>query len=127
MFDGSALSSAAKGRLDALFFLHAVLFGLEGAFAFLLPHWYQHMIIATPVDEGVHPGGIGKVAHLIMRMYGGWRFVLKRQPDLVDHFQTCTGAMLLVQAWLVWNLRRVGDATIRRAVVQGVCAGAGMC
>lgn len=64
------LFSTARKRLDTLFLLHAVISILEGGVAFLLPHFWQHILIYYEGDSVAHAGGKARIAHIITRLYG---------------------------------------------------------
>lgn len=90
-----------KKRLDRLFVLHSGFSLVIGVVAVLFPHLVG--LFFDPSDElwNWHPGGQGRAAHLIVRVYG---------------------AMLIAQAWIVWNARKVFDARIRKAFVESYFA-----
>ena len=90
-------SSSQKHRLDRLFVFHTIISMIWGISSFLFPHLFG--LFFEPGDKiwDWHPGGQGRVVHLLLRMFG---------------------ALVMAQAWIVWNGRKVTNPTIRKSFVQ---------
>jgi len=95
----AAAFKGTKSRINSLFAAHAFMALITGSLAFLLPHLFEWFM----VHHGEHfalrdnADASQKVTHLVTRLYG---------------------SLILGQAWITWNARRISDAYIRRALVQ---------
>jgi len=87
-----------KHSVDVLFTVHAAIALVVGLLAVILPHAFEHFMIAYD-EEGVggyHPGGEAKITHLVIRLYG---------------------ALIVAQSWIVWHARTQATGAMRRALV----------
>jgi hypothetical protein len=99
---GESSTPRAKRKLDTVFVLHAASAALVGCCAFLFPQIFG--LFFNPEGFSFHPKSeernVSRDAnelHLVIRMYG---------------------ALVMAQAWLVWNARQVQDAHMRRTFIQ---------
>ena len=90
---------STKRRIDALFAGHAIMAGVLGTLAVLLPHLFEWMLVHHGEKFSLRDNSdvSQKVTHLVVRLYG---------------------ALILGQAWIVWHARRISEPAVRRALVQ---------
>jgi hypothetical protein len=82
-----------------VFTAHAIVSGIGGAVAFLLPNLFEYFLLPHrqrfAFRDNAKPGD--RVEHLMVRMYG---------------------ALVLGQAYIAWTARSNPDATFRRSLVH---------
>ena len=95
--------TVTRKRVDTLLLVHACVAAVSGVLAYVLPHVFEFFFL--PHGETLlgraNTGDSSKLEHLTVR---------------------CYGALILAQAWITYEARRVASAEMRRALVQAYTA-----